>query len=228
MDLSLKVEHTIQRSGLLDHYENDKVEKSADKLENLKELVTAASNFNGNELSEFLDHSILESNDSEGESDYIQLMTLHSSKGLEFPVVFLVGLEEGLFPSNMAGSEKGMEEERRLMYVGITRAMKKLFITSSTKRMVFGRIQYMKPSRFLTELPSDLLHIFGEPVTPMKTIERKFTSTIQESKYKKGDTVNHVSFGKGVVLDTKGSGENESVFIRFSSTTKWLMSNYIS
>jgi DNA helicase-2/ATP-dependent DNA helicase PcrA len=228
--LTNAVEYIILHSGLLTFYKEDRLEKSEEKLENLKELVSAATKFNGT-LTEFLDHSVLESNDDNDESDYIQLMTLHTSKGLEFPVVFLVGLEENLFPSGMAKTDTDIEEERRLMYVGITRAMKKLFITYAYKRMLFGKIQMLDSSRFLREIPNEIidnLKVAKKPdIQQYRPQTRIALNTHHNSKYKSGQIIEHTTFGKGKILELKGETDKESALIQFNSGNKWLMTSYL-
>jgi DNA helicase-2/ATP-dependent DNA helicase PcrA len=230
LPLKDSVEYILQHSGLLTFYENDKMEKSEEKIENLKELVSAASIFNG-EMQEFLDHTVLESGDTTEDSDYIQLMTLHASKGLEFPVVFLVGLEENLFPSGMVKDDKGIEEERRLMYVGITRAMKKLFITYAYKRMLFGKIQMLDSSRFLREIPNEIidnLKVVKKPDTQQYRQQPRIAlNTHHNSKYKSGQIIEHTTFGKGKILELKGETDKESALIQFDIGNKWLMTSYL-
>ncbi|MGH8091621.1 MAG: DNA helicase II, partial [Rudaea sp.] len=168
--LSEQIDHAIQQSGLRDYYEADSRGNAESRVENLDELVNVASRFERNaedieagfsELVAFLAHAALEAGESQGEAweDCVQLMTLHSAKGLEFPVVFLAGLEDGLFPSQKSLDEPGrLEEERRLAYVGITRARQTLILSYAESRRLHGSETYNRPSRFLHELPRELLH----------------------------------------------------------------------
>jgi DNA helicase II / ATP-dependent DNA helicase PcrA len=170
-------EHCIQTSGLLDYHMKERGERGLARKENLEELVTAARQFVGetvlplqpdgspaeppSALEEFLDQAALEAGDrqSDGTDQAVQLMTLHSAKGLEFPLVFLAGLEEGLFPHRMSLEEPGrLEEERRLCYVGLTRAMQQLYLTFAEARRLHGADTYNRPSRFLQEIPPALLN----------------------------------------------------------------------
>lgn len=170
--LSQAVDYAINRSGLLAAYRAQKGEKAQSKAENLEELVNATADFvpdlddntkeeyNSLVVQEFLAYASLDAGDfaqSGPNSSYVQLMTLHSAKGLEFNVVFITGVEEGLFPHHFSQSESGIEEERRLCYVGITRAQQKLYLCHARVRRLFGREEYKKPSRFLREIPDNLL-----------------------------------------------------------------------
>ncbi|GAL23491.1 ATP-dependent DNA helicase UvrD/PcrA [Vibrio maritimus] len=162
-----QTDHVIKTSGLFAMYEQEKGEKSKARIENLEELVTATRQFEKPEeaedmtlLTAFLTHAALEAGEGQADEfdDAVQLMTLHSAKGLEFPMVFMVGVEEGMFPSQMSAEEAGrLEEERRLCYVGMTRAMEKLFITYAEMRRLYGQDKYHKPSRFIRELPETCL-----------------------------------------------------------------------
>ncbi len=244
--LSEKVQFVIEQSGLMAFYSQDKIEKSADKVENLKELVNAAEAFKpsieeeetSSELSAFLSRASLESGESQGEEfdDCVQLMTLHTAKGLEFPLVFLVGVEEDLFPSQQSVNHpKKLEEERRLCYVGITRAMKKLHITHTEKRFLYGRETFSRKSRFLSELPKELLdevrpkREVSFPITATKTpifSTKKLLEIESDSKYKKGQRVHHETFGSGTILNIEGDGTKERVLIKFRSESRWLMTAY--
>lgn len=170
--LSIAVDYAVSRSGLLNSYRMQKGEKAQSKAENLEELVNATADFvpdledhtkeeyNQLVVQEFLAYASLDAgefNQSGPNSNYVQLMTLHAAKGLEFNVVFIAGIEEGLFPHHFSQSESGIEEERRLCYVGITRAQEKLFLSHARVRRLFGREEYKKPSRFLREIPESLL-----------------------------------------------------------------------
>jgi DNA helicase-2/ATP-dependent DNA helicase PcrA len=246
LPLGEKVQIVIENSGLMAFYGQDKVEKSAEKIENLKELVNAANLFKMDvnsdadisELSEFLSHAALESAESQANEfdDCVQLMTLHTAKGLEFRLVFLVGLEDGLFPSQQSIYDAGkLEEERRLCYVGITRAREKLYITHAEKRLLYGRETPASKSRFLRELPSELL----EEVRPKREVSRPMTAKSSnfsitnlpkemqsESSYRLGQRVEHESFGAGVILKMEGEGKTERALIKFSDDSRWLMTLY--
>ncbi|MEN9897945.1 MAG: hypothetical protein RLZZ66_1594 [Pseudomonadota bacterium] len=246
LPLGEKVQVVIENSGLMAFYAQDKVEKSAEKIENLKELVNAANLFKMDvnseadisELSEFLSHAALESAESQANEfdDCVQLMTLHTAKGLEFRLVFLVGLEEGLFPSQQSIYDVGkLEEERRLCYVGITRAREKLYITHAEKRLLYGRETPTSKSRFLRELPTELL----EEVRPKREVSRPITAKSpsfsmtslpkamqNESSYSLGQRVEHDSFGAGVILKMEGEGKTERALIKFSDDSRWLMTLY--
>ena len=237
LTLNEKMQFVIEQSGLMAFYSQDKVEKSADKIENLKELVNAATTFSienlTDELSEFLSHASLESGESQADEfdDCVQLMTLHTAKGLEFPLVFLVGMEEGLFPAQQSILEKSkLEEERRLCYVGITRAMKKLHISHAENRMLYGKSNFATKSRFLKELPKELL----DEVRPKREVSRPITAKEifsleikSDSKYFKGQKVNHSTFGSGTILKIEGEGQKEIALIKFANESKWLMTSYL-
>ncbi len=241
LTLSEQVHFVIEHSGLMAFYSQDKIEKSADKVENLKELVNAASAFINDEIEDvsdlavFLNRAALESGELQADEydDCVQLMTLHTAKGLEFPLVFLVGVEDGLFPSQQLLYDTGkLEEERRLCYVGITRAMKKLHISYAESRRLYGDKTYATKSRFLRELPKELL----DEVRPKREISRPITAKPvfvatknllkSDSRYKKGQRVHHETFGGGVILNIEGEGEKERVLIKFRGESRWLMTAY--
>jgi DNA helicase-2/ATP-dependent DNA helicase PcrA len=170
-------EHAMMASGLLDFHRNEKGEKGLSRVENLQELVGACKAFEPEDdseqpvLGQFLSTTALDAGDAQAEpnSDSVQLMTLHSAKGLEFPLVFISGVEENLFPHKMSMDEPGqLEEERRLCYVGITRAEKKLYLTYAETRRLHGSDSFNMPSRFIREIPSDLL----EEVRPRTKVTR--------------------------------------------------------
>jgi DNA helicase-2/ATP-dependent DNA helicase PcrA len=187
---------------------------------------------NMSELDMFLAHAALEAGEMQGDDfdDCVQLMTLHSAKGLEFKLVFLVGMEEGLFPSQQSVDDVGrLEEERRLCYVGMTRAMQQLYMTYAESRRLYGRESYPRPSRFLREIPAE--HIqevrmranVSRPVTAVKPK----VSSLTTGKYKLGQRVSHAKFGEGVVLQMEGDGAQERVQINFKQAgMKWLMLAY--
>ncbi len=206
-ELYEKVKLIVEKSGLIELYKKEKGEKGEGRIENLEELVNAARSFdfdegndeNLNELDMFLAHAALESGDMQGDDyeDCVQLMTLHSAKGLEFKLVFLVGLEDGLFPSQQSTNDIArLEEERRLCYVGITRAMEQLYITHAESRRLYGKETYPSPSRFLKDIPAEFIQeirIRANVSRPVSSVKRN-TSTIQVGTYKLGQRVRHVKF----------------------------------
>lgn len=244
-DLSLheQVEHVIQNSGLIEHFRKEKGEKGLARIENLEELVSATRQFDVNEtqlelppLAAFLANSALESGEGQAEKfeDCVQLMTLHSAKGLEFPIVFLCGCEEGLFPHYMTMEDpKGLEEERRLCYVGMTRAMQQLFITYAESRRLHGKEVYHRPSRFLKEIPSEFLEeirLRAKVSQPVSHHAAYRSPSVKEEGYLQiGQQVTHKQFGTGVVLQCEGRGEHARVQIRFETMgTKWLIASFVT
>ena len=241
LELYEKVKFVIEKSGLIELYQKEKMDKGEEKVENLEELVNAARLFDFDreneegmgELDMFLTHAALESGDNQGDDfdDCVQLMTIHSAKGLEFKLVFLVGMEENLFPSQQSVDDVGrLEEERRLCYVGMTRAMQHLYLTYAESRRLYGRESYPRPSRFLREIPSELIQevrvraTINYPVTP---IQIKNSSLQVTGSYKLGQRISHAKFGEGVVLQIEGSGAQERVQINFKTAgVKWLMLAY--
>ena len=233
-----QTDHVIKTSGLIAEYQKEKGEKAQMRLENLAELVTAARQFepeshadieNLTPLQAFLSHAALESGEEQGDTnqDCVQLMTLHSAKGLEFPLVFIAGAEEGLFPHQMSSeSPEQLEEERRLCYVGITRAMQKLYFTYAQTRRLYGKETYHARSRFIKELPPELLEEIRmkTSVNPTLVYNKTFVQASSSMPFKLGQIVEHGSFGQGVVLNYEGRGENTRVQIKFKTVgTKWLM-----
>ena len=178
IELHERVDHAIQRSRLADHYRKEPREKAEARIENLEELVSAAREFEDDEAEEgmspmaaFLAHAVLESGDAQGDEwdDCVQLMTLHSVKGLEFPIVFMTGMEDGLFPHQRSMNDaEGLEEERRLCYVGTTRAMTELYLTCAEQRRLYGVDKFAHASRFISEIPEDLI----EEVRPNIRVSR--------------------------------------------------------
>ncbi|WP_395680247.1 UvrD-helicase domain-containing protein [Dokdonella sp.] len=228
--LSEQIEHALARSGLRDFYEKDSRGSAESRVENLDELSNVAARFRRtpedleaglSELAAFLSHAALEAGEGQGEAwqDCVQLMTLHSAKGLEFPHVFLVGLEDGLFPSQKSTEEPGrLEEERRLAYVGITRARENLVLTYAESRRLHGVESYARPSRFLGEIPPQLLH----EVRPKVQVSRPAfagRAVLQETAmpFKLGQGVRHASFGEGVVLAYEGAGAHTLVEVNFAA-----------
>ncbi|HEY8157188.1 MAG TPA: DNA helicase II [Methylobacter sp.] len=245
LELYEKVKLVVEKSGLIELYQKDKADKGEEKVENLEELVNAARLFDPtsigdmedeeslSELDMFLAHATLESGELQGDDfdDCVQLMTLHSAKGLEFKQVFLVGMEEGLFPSQQSVDDVGrLEEERRLCYVGITRAMQRLYLTYAESRRLYGRETYPRPSRFLREIPSEHIQEVRMRATvshPVTSAKPKAQSLQIEGKFKLGQRVSHAKFGEGVVLQMEGAGAQERVQINFKQVgIKWLMLAY--
>ncbi|MCK9396491.1 MAG: DNA helicase II [Methylobacter sp.] len=245
LELFEKVKLVVEKSGLIELYQKDKADKGEEKVENLEELVNAARLFdsttigdledeeNLGELDMFLAHATLESGELQGDDfdDCVQLMTLHSAKGLEFKQVFLVGMEEGLFPSQQSVDDVGrLEEERRLCYVGITRAMRQLYLTYAESRRLYGRESYPRPSRFLREIPAEHIQEVRMRATvtrPVTSVKPKAQSLQTEGKYKLGQRVSHAKFGEGVVLQMEGDGAQERVQINFKQVgLKWLILAY--
>jgi len=246
-DLEAIVEHTVHASGLIDHFNRDRSEKGQARVENLEELITAARTFTPppdeetaeqSPLETFLAHAALEAGEGQGDAweDCVQMMTLHSAKGLEFPVVFLVGLEEGLFPHQRSLEESGrLEEERRLAYVGITRAQQRLFITSAEQRRLYGREVFGVPSRFVGELPGELVdevraRAQGQPMgMPTPAAAGRFANEdeVPEGVPSMGQRVRHPKFGEGTVLDFEGNGAHARVQVNFADAgSKWLVLAY--
>ncbi len=248
MDLYEQLEHSLHHSSLLAHYKKERSEKGQARVENLEELVNAAKYFEQeetpedeepmDELSAFLSHAALEAGDNQtdGSQDGAQLMTLHSAKGLEFPQVFLAGVEEGLFPHQRSVDEPGrLAEERRLCYVGITRARQRLYITHAETRRLYGNETYPHRSRFISEIPAELMEEvrMGGSVSlgynNTATSSANFSSAQQTSvgSIRLGQRVMHAKFGDGVVLNLEGQGAQARVQVNFEGLgSKWLMMEY--
>ena len=233
-DLPSQIKEIIKITNIKSIYEKNKTEQSRSKLENLDELISAAHEFLNSDLDEnetiidaFLTHTSLESGEGQGNEwdECVQLMTLHSSKGLEFPIVFLVGLEENLFPSRMSIEEENLEEERRLCYVGITRARKKLYISYAQMRRQYGSDNYCLPSRFLNELPSEVIEEIGyKPKKFFQPGNQQKDKNIYKDSVLIGKRVMHKKFGEGVVISTEGSEANTRVEVLFDDFGgKWLI-----
>jgi DNA helicase-2/ATP-dependent DNA helicase PcrA len=259
------VDHVIELSGLRAHYQNEK--EGSERLDNLDELVNAASSFVAEagvagaegelaaDLANFLAHASLEAGEHQaGEGDdALQLMTVHSAKGLEFDVVFICGLEEGLFPhENSAAEAKGLEEERRLMYVAVTRARQRLYLCFAQSRMLHGQTRYNPPSRFIDEIPATLLKwltpraekgggfsSFGvspaRPAGPPRGFPAgqsalgvpSFSAAPRRSAsgsgFSIGQSVRHARFGPGVIVNAEGSGTDARIQVNFGAAgMKWL------
>lgn len=233
----------IHQSGLFAMYLAEKGEKGQTRTENLDELITACGQYAVSEddqfmspLAAFLSYTALEAGESQADEfeAAVQLMTLHSAKGLEFPLVFMVGVEEGMFPSQQSSEESGrLEEERRLCYVGMTRAMQKLYICYAEMRRLYGQDQYHRPSRFIREIPSDCT----EEVRLKATVSRpaqasRFSASAShaafvDSGYNLGQRVRHPKFGLGTVLNYEGNGAQSRIQVAFDDVgSKWLMTAY--
>ncbi|MGN0923408.1 DNA helicase II [Ectopseudomonas mendocina] len=244
MPLHQMTQVVIEQSGLLAYHEAEKGEKGQARVENLEELVSAARAFENDEddeltpLQAFLTHASLEAGDTQAaeNEDSIQLMTLHSAKGLEFPLVFLVGMEEGLFPHKMSLEEPGrLEEERRLAYVGITRAMQKLVISYAETRRLYGSETYNKVSRFVREIPAPLIQevrLSNSVSRPVNTSSMGGSSlfagsAVPQTPFNLGQRVRHSLFGEGTILNFEGAGAQARVQVNFENEgSKWLMLAY--
>ena len=244
LDLQDKVDHVIHASGLVEMFRNDKGERGETRLENLMELVSAARSFEPDPaeemspLDEFLSHAALEAGEGQAEAweDCVQLMTMHSAKGLEFPLVFLCGMEDGLFPHQRSIADPdGLEEERRLCYVGITRAKQTLFVTYAEQRRLHGMDSFSQPSRFIAEIPDE----YVEEIRPRVQVSRPVRSARSgsagslrksadaEMGVRLGQRVRHGKFGDGVILNYEGQGAHARVEVNFETAgTKWLVLSY--
>ncbi|MEE8280881.1 MAG: DNA helicase II, partial [Gammaproteobacteria bacterium] len=224
-----QVDHVIQASGLLAHYKKERGEVAEARIENLQEFVSAAAAFDADEenddlppLVAFLSHAALEAGDEQADAweDCVQLMTLHSAKGLEFPLVFIAGMEEGLFPHRRSVSDPGgLEEERRLCYVGATRAMSQLYLSHAEQRRLYGVDSYAQASRFLAEIPAELIEEIRPQLGVSQPVFRRSDANGDESAsiLRLGQRVKHGKFGEGVVLNCEGSGAHARVQVNFES-----------
>ncbi|WGO83753.1 DNA helicase II [Arsenophonus apicola] len=240
MPLHVQTDRVIRDSGLRAMYEQEKGEKAQARIENLEELVTATRQFSYQEedqdlmpLQAFLSHAALESGEGQASlhQDAVQLMTLHSAKGLEFPLVFIVGMEEGMFPSQMSVEESGrLAEERRLAYVGLTRAMEKLTLTYAESRRLYGKEVYHRPSRFIAELPTECIEEVRLRATVTRPISHQRLGTPinrNDSGYALGQRVRHPKFGEGTIINLEGDGERCRLQIAFQGEgIKWLVAAY--
>ncbi len=229
------IDHIIDGSGLMDFHKKEKGEKGQARVENLEELVSAAKQFEQEDeelspLQEFLDNAALDAGDTQAEEheDSVQLMTLHSAKGLEFPLVFLAGIEENLFPHRMSMEEPGrLEEERRLCYVGITRAMEKLYISYAETRRLHGNENYNTPSRFISEIPRELIEEVRMQTTLSRPTSFAAHGAVPGTDIELGQRVLHKMFGEGVVLNFEGRGSHARVQVNFDDEgSKWLVLEY--
>ncbi|MGA7750172.1 MAG: UvrD-helicase domain-containing protein [Gallionella sp.] len=245
------IDHVLQHSGLIAHYQNEtgaRKREAGERLENLNELINAATLFvhenEDDSLTSFLAHASLEAGEHQaGDSeDALHLMTVHAAKGLEFHTVFITGLEEGLFPhQNSQREDGGLDEERRLMYVAITRARRRLYLTFAQSRMLHGQVSYGMASSFLRELPDNLLHWLTPRVVARKSFDEYLPSTAsapassfgdsapsaRSSPWHSGQAVFHTKFGEGVIVNLEGSGADARVQVNFRKTgVKWLALEY--
>ncbi len=252
MDLHELADHVIDASGLMTYHSQERGERGLARKENLEELVSACRQFSGDlvfpftdatedteevtVLQEFLDQVALDSGERQTQQGpSVQMMTLHSAKGLEFPLVFLAGMEEGLFPHRMSAEEPGrMEEERRLAYVGITRAMSELYLTHAETRRLHGQDSYNRPSRFLLEIPQELIaevRMNGAIERPAwsqgSTGSGSLFEADSETGYRIGQGVLHGKYGEGVIMQMEGAGDRAKVEVNFPGVgAKWLMLGY--
>jgi len=250
MSLHDMVDHVVHNIGLVEFYEKEKGEKAQARVENIEELITAARGFDYDpselevpmdELTAFLTHAALEAGEGQAAEwdDCVQLMTMHSAKGLEFPLVFIVGMEEGLFPSQRSLEDEGkLEEERRLCYVGITRAREQLVLSSAEHRRLYGQDLYPSPSRFISEIPEHLIkeirgrHKTGHSISTPQYRSPQYGSSNPISKETVngiyiGQHVKHKKFGEGIVTNLEGSGSHARVQVNFEyEGSKWLVMAY--
>ena len=241
MNLNDKVDHVIHSSMLIDFYKKEKGDKGEARIENLAELVSAAKSFeiditeDISPLDKFLSHAALEAGEGQADTweDCVQLMTMHSVKGLEFPLIFMCGMEDGLFPHQRSITDSsGLEEERRLCYVGITRAKQILYITHAEQRRLHGIDNFSQPSRFISEIPNK----YTEEIRPrIQRVLPMHSNNIKQKMYtenemgiKLGQRVHHKKFGDGIILNCEGQGASTRVEVNFelSSGTKWLVLSY--
>ena len=236
--LRAAAEHAVGLSGLVEYYRRRAGEKDRSNVENLEEFITAAEQFERGwaaaeeltPLDAFLAHTVLEAGEGQAAAgeDCVQLMTLHSAKGLEFPLVLMIGMEEGLFPHSMSLEEAGrLEEERRLCYVGVTRAQERLVMAHAETRRRYGGETRNARSRFVGEIPENLI----EEVRPRPHLSVAFTARrggrSQAGEVGVGSNVEHHKFGRGIVLDCEGAGSSARVQVRFEDAgVKWLVLAY--
>jgi len=247
LPLHEQVDHVINNSGLIEHFRKDKQDRGEARIENLAELVSAARGYEpeGEDLpplQSFLAHAVLESGETQGSEwdDCVQMMTLHTAKGLEFPVVFLCGMEDGLFPHQRSVTDlESLEEERRLCYVGITRAMRALYLCYAEQRRLHGIDSYNVASRFIQEIPPALLEEVRPRIhyaAPMLDVTRRSEGSPARARkfhdpaeaapggIRLGARVRHGKFGEGIVLNLEGQGPHARVHVNFEQQgAKWLM-----
>jgi len=245
LDLQEQVDHVIHASGLVEFFKKEKGERGETRVENLEELVSAARGFSPDPAEEmspldaFLSHAALEAGEGQAEAweDCVQLMTMHSAKGLEFPLVFLCGMEDGLFPHQRSVADpQGLEEERRLCYVGITRAKQILYVTYAEQRRLHGMDNFAQPSRFINEIPAKLVEEIrprvqvSRPLSPRSRTRSRSAGSVApgvEMGVRLGQRVRHGKFGDGVILNCEGQGAHARVEVNFENAgTKWLVLSY--
>ena len=242
LGLQEQVDHVIHGSGLIEFFQKEKGERGETRVENLEELVSAAKSFNVDPADEmtpldaFLSHAALEAGEGQADAweDCVQLMTMHSAKGLEFPLVFLCGMEDGLFPHQRSTADpQGLEEERRLCYVGITRAKRTLYITYAEQRRLHGTDRFSRPSRFIAEIPEALVEEVrprvrvSRPISPRSRGRSAGMAPGAELGVRLGQRVRHGKFGDGVILNCEGQGTHARVEVNFETAgTKWLVLGY--
>jgi DNA helicase II / ATP-dependent DNA helicase PcrA len=246
-ELHTLVARVIDETGLVEFHRKEKGEKGQARVENLEELVNAARGFvaeeqESSDLAQFLDRAALDAGDGQADEyeDAVQMMTLHSAKGLEFPQVVLCGMEEGLFPHKMSMDDKdGLEEERRLAYVGITRAMEQLVLTQAESRRLYGQENFATPSRFIREIPSGLMdevRLRNSISRPLSAREHNSASFGKHSNksltdsawpFMLGQRVFHEMFGEGTVLQYEGQGSGLRIQVNFEDAgSKWLVAAF--
>lgn len=240
MPLHIQTDRVIRNSGLFIMYQQENDEKCQARIENLKELVTATHQYSYQEedqdlmpLQAFLSHAVLEAGEGQADAyqDAVQLMTLHSAKGLEFPLVFIVGMEEGMFPSQMSLEKSArLEEERRLAYVGVTRAMQKLTLTYAEMRRLYGKEVYHRPSRFISELPKHCIEEIRLHASVSRPVNYRCMEILineNDTGYKLNQRVRHPKFGEGTIVNLEGNGEHSRLQIAFPGKgIKWLVAAY--
>lgn len=244
LDLDQQANFVISHSGLKAMYQAEKGERAEARIENLNELVTACQTFEVDpeleeeqtKLTSFLTHAALESGESQADEyePAVHLMTMHSAKGLEFPLVFIAGLEEGMFPSQQSVEDiSRLEEERRLCYVGMTRAKSKLYLCHAESRRLYGQEKNHKPSRFLRELPEEyideirLQNQVTRPVSSGRFSSALTAEAFDNTGFSLGQLVMHAKFGEGVVLNYEGSGAQSRIQVNFADVgSKWLVVGY--
>ena len=253
-ELAELVEVVTDKTGLKEYHSKEGGERGQARLENMSELVTAAKTFEPSTnyafdtdddepvpeqtlLDEFLNHAALEAGEGQSDpnEDCVQLMTMHSAKGLEFPTVFLAGMEDGLFPHMMSMEEEGrLEEERRLCYVGVTRAMQRLYLTYAESRRINGSETYNRQSRFIGEIPEDVIEevrLSGTITQPASSYENqtlvaRIANEVSGTELKLGQRVLHQKFGEGVILNYEGKGSTARIQVNFDNGSKWLVMAY--
>lgn len=248
LDLHEQTDHVIRVSGLIEFFRKEKGERGETRIENLEELVSAAKGFEPDQVEEmspldaFLSHAALEAGEGQAEAweDCVQLMTMHSAKGLEFPLVFLCGMEDGLFPHQRSIADpQGLEEERRLCYVGITRAKEALYITHAEQRRMHGTDSFSQASRFISEIPDELVEEIRPRVQVQVQVSRPIQSPLRHARtasgvapgaelgVRLGQRVRHAKFGDGVILNCSGQGAHAQVEVNFETVgTKILVLAY--